>query len=104
MKEFKIWMYQKAVFDNKLFPLYQENKHDDTFFWQFIKQQHNREYVMNLVPNIVDHIDYLLGGSMINEARREKVMRAAYWQDQKSVRELVKKLKETGRYEEIELV
>lgn len=49
-------------------PMYQDRirrkKHDDDFFRYFMTERHADMYVTNLVPNIVDHIDYLIGGTL----------------------------------------
>lgn len=63
-------------------------KFDDSFFREFMLQKHRGEKVFNLKPNIVNHIDYLLGGSIVNKAlccKRDSV----YWTEP----ELIDKLK-----------
>lgn len=42
----------------------------------------------NLNPCIVDHVDYLLGGSVANHDRFEKQVRAKYWEDEDLVKDL----------------
>ena len=48
---------------------------------------------INLNPNIVDHIDYLIGGT-VNSSKRSMQIRSRFWQDEYLVEELEKKLKE----------
>ena len=66
-------------------------KMDDTFFYQFMMQKHYREYVINICPNIVQHVDWLIGGSQVNTARSE-VCRTFYWGQEYLVNDLKKKL------------
>ena len=65
-------------------------KHDDDFFRFFLEEKHPEMTVLNLKPNLVDHIDYLIGGTLVNKDRIEKVNRAAYWEDEDE--KLVEKL------------
>ena len=48
--------------------------------------------VLNLKPNLVDHIDYLLGGTVINKERKNKNVRAVWFEDLDLVENLEKKL------------
>lgn len=65
-------------------------KHDDDFFRFFLEEKHPEMTVLNLKPNLVDHIDYLIGGTLVNKDRIEKVNRAAYWENEDE--QLVEKL------------
>mgnify|MGYP006988826660 FL=1 len=64
------------------------NKHDDDFFRFFLLEKYPDIRVRNLNPNIVDHIDYMLGGSLINGERNKAVNRVAYWKDEDLIRKL----------------
>lgn len=73
---------------------YESNRHDDFFMFMYLEETQGNINVYNLKPNIVDHIDYLIGNS-INKPRKEHV--TAYYFEEK---ELVKKLeKEVKKYE-----
>ena len=96
--QFYDWFYKNAVVDNRLWGLYKEGKHDDEFWRTFIYNNHIREHVMNLKPSIVDHIDWMIGNSTINDRGTNNIRRAFYWQDHGEVRELERKLHEAGRY------
>jgi hypothetical protein len=50
--------------------------------------------VVNEMPNLVDHIDFLIGGTVINPLRRIQVNRAEFFKDGYLVEELERKLKE----------
>lgn len=69
------------------------NKHDDDFFQFFLFEKHPNMQIRNLKPNIADHIDYMLGGSLVNKERTKKVNRVAYWEDE----DLIHKLEEDLR-------
>lgn len=82
----------------ELFPEYVESgKCDDSLFREYAMKYYPNLPAMNIYPNIVDHIDYLIGGTTINQQRVGKY-RKAYWRDQdgeldKAVAELERKLK-----------
>ena len=84
---------------HELFPEYVESgKCDDSLFREYVMKYHPNLPAMNIFPNIVDHIDYLIGGTTINQQRVGKY-RKAYWRDQegrldKAVSELERKLHE----------
>ena len=64
-------------------------RNDDWAFRFYLKNFHKDMKAVNLAPNLVDHIDYLIGGSA-NARNRPKPCRSQYWQDE----EIVEKLKE----------
>lgn len=67
-------------------------KSDDWFWRRFMIQKYPYYEVINLSPNLVDHIDYLLGGSVVNP-KRTKQTRAALFKDYKLVDKLEEDLK-----------
>lgn len=67
------------------------NKKDDTLFYIFMLEHHFNMRVTNLVPHLVEHVDWLIGGSTINQYRGF-VARAKYWQDENLILELSEKL------------
>ena len=56
-------------------------KYDDTMFHIFVEDYFSDAKILNLYPNLVDHIDYLIGGSIVNYIRPEKETHAAYFDD-----------------------
>ena len=48
--------------------------------------------VLNTTINLVDHVDYLIGGSIANKIRSEKETHAAYFEDKYLVKKLEEKL------------
>jgi hypothetical protein len=75
-------IYQEAVTSNKM---------DDTLFHDFVTNNRTGDMVLNLKPNIVDHVDYLIGGSVINQSRG-KAARSDLWEDLGEVEDLKAKL------------
>ena len=69
------------------------NKHDDDFFQYFLFEKYPNMEIVNLNPNIADHIDYLIGGTLINADRKSNINRAVYWNDEDLVEQLEAKLK-----------
>lgn len=72
------------------------NKGDDTIFRHFLIDRHGRETVTNLAPNIVNHIDYMIGGSAINQWRGHLAM-SDLWEDSSIISKLKQQLEERGR-------
>lgn len=70
---------------------YKSNRHDDFFLYMFMQEMKADEYCYNLKPNLVDHIDFLVGAS-INKPRKKQV-RGYYFEDLDLVEELEKELK-----------
>lgn len=56
-------------------------KGDDFIFRVFIESYYPNEPILNLVPNLVDHIDYLLGGTTVNFQRQMKDVRSMYFEE-----------------------
>lgn len=92
------WVYSEAwrtESDSAELPIvWKVNKGDDTFFHEFLKARHAYDTALNLKPNIVDHIDYLIGGSACNF--RDYIARAEYFEDLDLIEEMKQKLNERG--------
>ena len=86
------WFYTKARYDPKYTKWTVSKKFDDAFFKEFIVQNYPNATVLNINPNLVDHIDYLIGGSSINKMRTEKQTRSMYFNDLDLVDELAQKI------------
>lgn len=61
--------------------LWQLGKGDDTFFHEFLACRHPYDAVENVKPNLVEHVDWLLGGSTLQQWR-DYLARAEFWDDQ----------------------
>lgn len=68
LKQFVQWMGTRDV-QIKYKAYIEAKKFDDTLFRAFMLERYKDMIVHNLCPNIVDNIDYLIGGSLINKAR-----------------------------------
>lgn len=94
-REFAEWITSgawKEAKNHELSILFDGNMGDDTFFHEFMLARHPADIVTNVVPNLVEHVDFLVGGSIINKARCFWP-RAHYWDDEELVNELKAKVK-----------
>ena len=80
------------IIGNFVYTKYWKNgKNDDWAFREYLKTCHKNDKVLNITPNLVDHVDYLLGGG--SGGKRHRPVRAEYWEDYDLVEELERKLK-----------
>ena len=61
------------------------NKFDDSFFHEYLKECYN-DKILNLNPNLVDNIDYLIGDSVIN--KRNEIIKSQYFNEQELIEQL----------------
>lgn len=69
--------WQAESLDPDLPALEAANKGDDGFFREFLLCRHGEGTVVNLKPNIVEHVDLLLGGSVLHPWREYRA--TAHW-------------------------
>ena len=84
------WFFSGSWRDDpgpELFALFGMNQGDDTFFREFVQTRHGRETMINAKPNLVEHVDWLVGGSILSPWRGF-LARAHYWEDETLVDEL----------------
>lgn len=86
------WYYNECIPQNLLEDLRKDGKNDDSVWKHFITTKHPEESCHNLIVNIVDHVDYLIGGSIVNKQRGEQ-RRGYRFEDGKVVEQLEEKLK-----------
>lgn len=86
------WYYSFARGYAKYWEWVHMGKCDDNFFREFLLKKHPDIDVMNLSPNLVDHVDYLIGGSMVNTYRGDVRIVSNNFADKDLVDELSKKL------------
>ena len=67
-------------------------KMDDAVFRSWLIAEHSRETVQNLKPNLVEHVDWLVGGSILSEWRGY-LTRAYYWDDEDLVQALRRRIR-----------
>ena len=94
--EFITWFNTKAVNNKDYKDRISRGKSDDWFFRRFLKDEYPTMEVLNLKPNLINHIDYLLGGSIANNYRKEKRM-SYYWTENNLIDTLENKLNEQRR-------
>lgn len=91
--EFAEWYYTKASYRDGYQYLIFERKGDDMFWRDFINEVHSELKVMNHCPSLIDHVDWLIGGSVTNRLRGTNC-RAYWWDDEEAVQKLKNKLRE----------
>ncbi len=77
--------------------LWEMGKGDDSFFSEFIACRHPYDVAENLKPNLVEHVDWIIGGSILHKYR-EYFARAYYWEDEALVDELKEAVKGKIQY------
>ena len=71
------------------------NNCDDLIFREWLYDVHGDLEEINLNPNIVNHIDKWIGGSVCNQQRNpEKDTTSIFWDEDREFREMIKKLDE----------
>ena len=89
--EFVAWVQQKdEEQDGKYFLQISNNMFDDYLFKSFMEEKYPDMEVLNLAPNMVDHIDYLIGGSTL--VKRKEKMVSRYFEEPELVEELKNRL------------
>lgn len=90
-RDFVEWFKTDAAFRDTYSDQVRLNRGDDTLWMDWICENHLDDYVVNISPNIVEHIDFLLGGSVTNSERKAKTL-ATLWDDEESFRRMEDKL------------
>ena len=93
MSEFVFWYDTSVVKDGNYKKQYEGGKDDDFLFFKCVMQLHPMIKSVNIIPCLVDHIDYLIGYSTLFD-RKGKQNRAFYFDDGWLVDELQEKLKD----------
>lgn len=91
-KECARWFFEKAVYDDLQKDIILTHKHDDLMFQRFINIYDKPIKCFNVKPNLVEHIDYLIGGSLVNPNRTDKKVTSYYWVENKKVEQLQAKI------------
>ena len=89
------WFWSKRWEKNpneELRIMYRLGKGDDTFFREYLLQEHGADRVTNANPNLVEHVDWIVGGSVLHPWRGY-FTRAYFWEDEDLVRELKEAVK-----------
>ncbi len=86
------WFHKTVLPDDLFSDLVVTGKHDDTLFVKFVETMRADEFVLHLNPTLVTHIDYLIGGSLINKKREDSMSKELYSENWN--KEVVETLKE----------
>lgn len=92
------WYYASGVKNPKFKWMIDTKKYDDQLFKEYLMSKWISVY--NLAPNLVDHIDYLIGGSVVNKQRAGGFgvhTMAEYFEGKDLVDKLAKELEKRGR-------
>lgn len=95
------WFF-KRVLPEELFPeLIITGKHDDTLFVRYVETFRPDDLILNYSPGLVEHVDYLIGGSLVNKERKKKVMHGLYSYERfyAGIEDLKNRLIATGKLE-----
>lgn len=80
----------KYIIGNPVYKrFWEKGKNDDWAFRTYLQTFHKDCVALNIMPCLVDHVDYLLGGG--SGGQRKEPVRAQYWADE----EITKKLEES---------
>lgn len=94
------WVFSKAWREESPMPevpiLFGMGKGDDTFFHEYINCRHGYETALNLKPNLVEHVDWLIGGSSLQKWR-DYIAKAEFFEDADLVNDLKQRI---NRYKE----
>lgn len=86
-EHFSVW-FNSYLQDDKRFEMWiRKKKNDDLLFRYFLDNYYKNIEALNLAPNLVEHVDWLIGGSIIN-AHRGEIIRSIYWEEEKLVEDL----------------
>ena len=91
MKECADWFYDEVIPKKLHAEFVNANKYDDTMFRIFMQERYPNLVALNLAPNIVEHIDVLIGGAIVNKGLPWR--RSKYWQNEHLVEELINAVK-----------
>ncbi len=94
LKEFIEWL-KSAPTQNRYRAYIEANKFDDSLFRFFMLYRYPDMIIHNLYPNLVDNIDYLLGGSIINY-QRDSNPNSLYFVEPELIEDLQRKLQYTS--------
>lgn len=81
------WYFEDARHRRELREWVLSGKKDDSFFHLWLEEEHPAMEVLNACPCLVEHVDWLIGGSVLNPARG-RPSRAYAWEEEDRVREL----------------
>ena len=94
-KECAAWT-RRYIIGNPVYEDYWKNgTHDDWCFKQFLKTKYPTIQILNVVPTLVEHVDWLIGGST-GKTQRTEACRSLYFKDDDLVTDLQIKLRQAS--------
>ena len=90
IKGFLNWFYDSAI-SGKYHRAISKNLYDDLLFWNYLKSLQSAELIYNMTPNLCEHVDYLIGGSM-TESPKKEIRNAYYWNEPERTEKLKQRL------------
>lgn len=85
------WYFNFVIHNSQYRMWIRDKKYDDSIFYIYVQDYCDAVEVLNLSPNLVDHVDYLIGGSMINKIRDHDAT-ALYFVEPELIEKLEKQL------------
>lgn len=82
------WFFSDARFREEFREWVESGKKDDNFFHAFCTERYSNKIVLNFAPHLVEHVDYLIGGSSINRWR-SYICRGYYFDDEEAMSRLI---------------
>lgn len=92
-EEFLKWIDKYAVNQKRYAKMFELGICDDQLLEEFLNEKEQNVMIYNVAPNLVEHIDYLLGGSIISPNRNTNTC-SIHWIEPELTQKLEKKLKE----------
>lgn len=87
------WFFTNGIFDKNIIPYFEKGLGDDEVFKYYCTEVCSGLKVLNLIPNLVEHIDFLIGGSTAAKGMPQR--RAMYLKDgTEIVQNLMEELKQ----------
>lgn len=74
------WFIDHVITQGKYSKFVANNRYDDMLFWNYMHNNHRDITIHNVVPALIQHIDYLIGGTTIN-FQYTGDQTAYYWND-----------------------
>lgn len=91
--KFLYWLNNEIELQHnkEIITLVSNNKYDDELLKRWLYNYY-KDYIVRVSPNLVDHVDWIIGGSTVNKQRNNKIVRSVDWKDEYLVDELKERL------------
>lgn len=89
------WVNESIIGNPVYRDYWKDGRNDDWAFRAYLRDFHKDDKAINLAPNLVDHVDYIIGGTTSGKMRTT-LCTAQYWEDVDVVERLKRKLNYYG--------